>query len=160
MSPLTHHSLVTPPATRLICRRHTVLDASKCRCLTLPELHAAQLQYFDTIVGWLREQSGAPGSFLHGLLDISKLAVAGHSRGGKLAGLLFAGAAARLPWRRMRCATRALCVWVIQAHSVIVHEPYQDAMTWQFHTDDDVLSNAASDIGAPDHRPLVCFNST
>jgi len=50
-----------------------------------------QLQYFDTVIAWLREQNAAPGGFLNGSLDISKLAVAGHSRGGKLAGLLFAG---------------------------------------------------------------------
>lgn len=51
----------------------------------------AQLQYFDPIMAWLREQHEAPTGFLHGALDLAKLAVAGHSRGGKLAGLLYAG---------------------------------------------------------------------
>ena len=44
----------------------------------------------------LREDSRDPGSPLHGRLDLARLAVAGHSRGGKLAALLFARAA--LAW--------------------------------------------------------------
>lgn len=42
-------------------------------------------------MAWLRRQHEAPTGFLHGILDLDKLAVAGHSRGGKLAGLLYAG---------------------------------------------------------------------
>jgi dienelactone hydrolase len=42
-------------------------------------------------MAWLRREHEAPSGFLHGALDLNKLAVAGHSRGGKLAALLYAG---------------------------------------------------------------------
>ena len=57
-----------------------------------PALSAVmQLQYFDPLVAWLRKEDGASSGFLQGALDLEKLAVAGHSRGGKLAALLYAG---------------------------------------------------------------------
>lgn len=52
-----------------------------------------QLQYFEPITAWLRKEDEAASGFLHGALDFDKLAVAGHSRGGKLAALLYAGEA-------------------------------------------------------------------
>ena len=54
---------------------------------------AVQLQYFDPLMAWLRKEDAASSGFLHGALDLDNLAVAGHSRGGKLAALLYAGEA-------------------------------------------------------------------
>eukprot|EP00887_Chlorella_sp_A99_P000990 scaffold5.g990.t1 len=41
------------------------------------------------IVAWLREQVADPGSQLFGALDLERVAVGGHSRGGKLAALVY-----------------------------------------------------------------------
>ena len=50
-----------------------------------------QLEYLDQILDWAQQQSLAGGSDLHGLLDLSRVGCVGHSRGGKLAALHFAG---------------------------------------------------------------------
>ena len=51
----------------------------------------AQLTFLGPLIEWLGEQSSSAGGFAEGLLDLDRLAVAGHSRGGKLATLHFAG---------------------------------------------------------------------
>lgn len=47
---------------------------------------------FEPLLDWLVGQSDDHASPLFGLVDMDQLAVAGHSRGGKLGALLFAGA--------------------------------------------------------------------
>jgi hypothetical protein len=50
-----------------------------------------QLQAFEPLLDWLAEQNENATSPLYGLLDLGQLVVGGHSRGGKLATLVFAG---------------------------------------------------------------------
>lgn len=49
------------------------------------------MQFLDSLLTWLREQNQSEDSRLHGLLDLERIAVAGHSRGAKLAALQYAG---------------------------------------------------------------------
>ena len=49
-----------------------------------------QLTFLAQIYDWLEKQQQQPGSDLTGALDLSNVALAGHSRGGKLAALQFA----------------------------------------------------------------------
>ena len=51
-----------------------------------------QLEFLDPLMAWLAEQNVAPGGFAEGKLDLNRVGVAGHSRGGKLAALHFVGA--------------------------------------------------------------------
>ena len=51
-----------------------------------------QLQFFPVLLDWLERHNGAAAGFLAGQMDLSRLGVAGHSRGGKLAALHFASA--------------------------------------------------------------------
>ena len=46
---------------------------------------------FPGIVQWLDQLTSSPGSCYAGVLDLGRLGVAGHSRGGKLATLVLAG---------------------------------------------------------------------
>ncbi|KAL4447405.1 hypothetical protein ABPG75_004624 [Micractinium tetrahymenae] len=52
---------------------------------------AAELHLFPELIQWLNDQSVDPGNPLYGQVDLGRLATAGHSRGGKLAALAFAG---------------------------------------------------------------------
>ena len=52
----------------------------------------AQLTFLAPLLEWLEEQNATTGGFAGGMLDLDRLAVAGHSRGGKLATLHFASA--------------------------------------------------------------------
>jgi hypothetical protein len=56
-----------------------------------PPARPPQLKLFAPLRAWLDAQSREEGSRLHGMVDVARLAVAGHSRGGKLAALAFAG---------------------------------------------------------------------
>ena len=49
-----------------------------------------EVQAFKPFLSWVNSESKRPGSSLHGLIDTNKSFVAGHSRGGKLAALIFA----------------------------------------------------------------------
>lgn len=46
-----------------------------------------ELRYLNPILDWLEDQSNSPKSFVYQLLDMERLAMAGHSRGAKLAAL-------------------------------------------------------------------------
>jgi hypothetical protein len=64
-------------------------------CYNLPRFHhiasATERDIFPSLVTFLRNQSSVEGSPLHGVVDQSSpVLVAGHSRGGKVAGLAFA----------------------------------------------------------------------
>ncbi len=50
-----------------------------------------QLTYLQPLLDWLRTQGSAPASPLYGKPDVARLATMGHSRGGKLAALHYAG---------------------------------------------------------------------
>ncbi|KAK9817015.1 hypothetical protein WJX72_008340 [[Myrmecia] bisecta] len=52
---------------------------------------ASEVQFLDQLIDWVAQQNDTPNTPLSGLVDISKIAVAGHSRGGKLAALHLAG---------------------------------------------------------------------
>ena len=51
-----------------------------------------QLTFLGPLLDWLAEQNSTAGGFAEGRLDLDRVAVAGHSRGGKLATLHFASA--------------------------------------------------------------------
>lgn len=51
---------------------------------------ALQLTFLGQIYEWLDKGRQQPDSVLAGALDLSNVALAGHSRGGKLAALQFA----------------------------------------------------------------------
>lgn len=44
-----------------------------------------ELKYLDPLLDWLQDENSNAGSFVHGLIDMERIATAGHSRGGKLA---------------------------------------------------------------------------
>lgn len=50
-----------------------------------------ELTYLQPLLDWLRTQGSAPASPLYGKADVARLATMGHSRGGKLAALHYAG---------------------------------------------------------------------
>ena len=63
-----------------------------------------QVRYLDGLIGWLDEQNRNAISALHGIVDMDRLATAGHSRGAKLACLQFAGSLSALcSLARSRC---------------------------------------------------------
>ena len=94
------------------------------RC-TAPAGPPLQMPAFEPLLDWLVGQSDNASSPLYGLVDMEQLAVAGHSRGGKLAALLFAGAGGLFPGRHTRTTypprPRALrlcvgtCLWAAWA---------------------------------------------
>lgn len=43
------------------------------------------MSFFPHLVDWTRDLDSAEGSFLHNMVDFTRVGVAGHSRGGKLA---------------------------------------------------------------------------
>ena len=57
----------------------------------LPEELLMQVRYLDGILEWLDQQNTHEGSALHGVVDMTRIGTAGHSRGAKLACLQFAG---------------------------------------------------------------------
>ena len=63
-----------------------VVDRNLCMSSLL------QLTFLSPLLDWLEEQNSTAGGFAEGLLDLTRLATAGHSRGGKLATLHFASA--------------------------------------------------------------------
>ena len=56
-----------------------------------------QVQFLPRILEWLKEVNELPGTPAHGKLDASRVAVAGHSRGGKIAALHFASGDTEAP---------------------------------------------------------------
>ena len=64
--------------------------------LSMPTVKS-EMDAFPALRLWVQEQGGTPGSRLHGLVDPERMVIAGHSRGGKLAALLFAGESTRSP---------------------------------------------------------------
>ena len=50
-----------------------------------------QVRYLDGLLEWLDQQDRDEGSPLHGIVDMTRIGTAGHSRGAKLACLQFAG---------------------------------------------------------------------
>ncbi|KAK9865848.1 hypothetical protein WJX84_006247 [Apatococcus fuscideae] len=76
-------------ALRLASWGFAVLQYDIPLLTTLPD--TPELEYLDQILDWAQQQSLAGGSDLHGLLDLSRVGCVGHSRGGKLAALHFAG---------------------------------------------------------------------
>lgn len=61
-------------------------DSSK-----LHEKLPLQVRYLDGILEWLDQQNTHEGSALHGVVDMTRIGTAGHSRGAKLACLHLAG---------------------------------------------------------------------
>jgi hypothetical protein len=59
--------------------------------LAMPSI-AAEAELFPVITAWLAEQSADPASRIYGQFDPERLVLGGHSRGGKLAAIVFAGA--------------------------------------------------------------------
>ena len=55
-----------------------------------------QVRYLDGILEWLDQQNTDEASALHGIVDMTRIGTAGHSRGAKLACLQFAGGLLRL----------------------------------------------------------------
>ena len=53
-------------------------------------LHRMQMQYMDGLLDWLAQENADSQSALHGMVDMDRIATAGHSRGAKLACLQFA----------------------------------------------------------------------
>ena len=51
-----------------------------------------QVQYLEPLLEWLAHENASEDSRLHGMVDLDRIGVAGHSRGAKLAALHFAGA--------------------------------------------------------------------
>lgn len=49
------------------------------------------MKVFEPLADWLEAQNGNTSSPLAGRLDLEQVVVGGHSRGGKMATLLFAG---------------------------------------------------------------------
>lgn len=64
-------------------------DINLCRYVIM---QMPQLKFLDPLLAWLAEQNAATGGFAEGKLDLSRVGVAGHSRGGKLAALHCVGA--------------------------------------------------------------------
>jgi len=48
---------------------------------------SVEARYLGPLLDWLEDQHSTMGSFVHGLIDMDRLAVSGHSRGAKLAAL-------------------------------------------------------------------------
>lgn len=46
-----------------------------------------ELQFLDPLLDWLKEENNKWGGFVHDIVDLSRLGLAGHSRGGKLSAL-------------------------------------------------------------------------
>jgi len=46
-----------------------------------------ELQFLDPLLDWLIEENNKWGGFVHDIVDLSRLGLAGHSRGGKLSAL-------------------------------------------------------------------------
>ncbi len=51
-----------------------------------------ELECLHCILVWLAAENERPGSCVYGKIDLASVGIAGHSRGGKLAALHFAGA--------------------------------------------------------------------
>jgi hypothetical protein len=67
--------------------------------LAMPSI-AAEAELFPVITAWLAAQSADPASRIYGQFDPQRLVLGGHSRGGKLAAIVFAdaGDAAAAAW--------------------------------------------------------------
>ena len=62
------------------------------------EAELVQVRYLDGLIEWLGKENQTSSSTLHGAVDTSRIAGAGHSRGAKLACLHFAGATRQLTY--------------------------------------------------------------
>ncbi|KAK9817550.1 hypothetical protein WJX74_004164 [Apatococcus lobatus] len=76
-------------AARLASWGFTLIQYDVPFLTTLPD--TPELEWLNQILDWAAQQSQTSGSDLHGLFDLEHVACVGHSRGGKLAALQFAG---------------------------------------------------------------------
>ena len=69
-----------------------------------------QLTFLEPLLSWLEARDTEPGGFAEGLLDLEVLGVVGHSRGGKLATLHFAGDTDGVMRLQRKCLLYHACI--------------------------------------------------